>query len=42
MDVDVHKLALRMKVTKLLGLYYQSQKQLRIMAQWKKLWIHPN
>ena len=42
MAVDLHKMALRMKVTELLGHYYQVQKQMRIMAQWKKLWIHPN
>lgn len=42
MAEDLHKMALRMKVTELLGQYYQVQKQMRIMSQWKKLWIHPN
>jgi hypothetical protein len=42
MAVDLRKLALRMKVTEMLGHYYQAQKQMRIMSQWKKLWIHPN
>lgn len=42
MGVDLHKMALRMKITELIGRYYEAQRQLRIMSQWKKLWIHPN
>jgi len=42
MAIDAQKAALRRKVAQMLGLYYLGQKQMQIMVQWKKLWIHPN
>ena len=42
MSVDLHKLALRLKVIEILDRYAQARRQLNTMRMWKKLWIHPN
>jgi len=42
MAVDLHKFALRLKVVEILGRYAKVRQQVRMMQQWKKLWIHPN
>ena len=42
MKVDLHKLALRLKVIEILERYSLVKQQVRMMQQWKKIWIHPN
>jgi len=42
MGVDLHKLALRLKVIEILERHSLVKQQVRMMRQWKKIWIHPN
>ena len=42
MSIGLHKFALRLKVIEILDRYSRVQRQLHLMRQWKKLWVHPN
>ena len=42
MAAELRKFALRLKIIEILGRYSKARQQIRIMQQWKKLWIHPN
>ncbi len=42
MKLDLHKLALRLKVIEILERYSRARRQMYVMRQWKKLWIHRN
>ena len=42
MGEDLHRFALRLKIIEILDRYSKVQQQLRIMHQWKKIWVHPN
>lgn len=42
MAVDLHKLALRLKVIEILERYSRIERQLQKVRQWKKLYVHPN
>ena len=42
MGEDLHKFALRLKIIEILGRYNKVQQQLRMMRQWKKIWICSN
>ena len=42
MNLELRKMALRLKVIEILGRYSKAKTQLYRMEQWKKLLIHPN
>ena len=42
MAVDLRKSALRLKVVEILERYWRARRQLFILRQWKKLYIHRN
>jgi len=42
MVVDLHKLALRLKVIEILERYSRTKRQLYRARQWKRLYVHPN
>ena len=42
MAVDLRKCALRLKVVEILERYWRVRRQLFILQQWKKLYIHRN
>ena len=42
MAIDLHKLALRLKVIEILERYSRVRRQIHMMKQWKRLFVRPN